>query len=90
MHKKIKTTITLSSHIKEFAAKDAAELGLDFSAYVTVLIAEKMRGINIIGNNNQVQANTNISTKEIEKAPTDEIAIDDEQINELDRLLSLD
>ena len=89
MHKKIKTTITLSSHIKEFAAKDAASLGLDFSAYVTVLIAEKMRGINIIGTNN-VQPSATPVTNENFQTTADEIAIDDSQINELDRLLGLE
>ena len=44
MCKKIKTTITLAPHIKDFASKEASSLGLDFSAYITVLIAEKMRG----------------------------------------------
>ena len=59
MHKKIKTTITLSSHIKEFAAQEAEALGLDFSAYISVLIAEKLRGSSILTNTN-TNSNNNI------------------------------
>ncbi len=88
MHKKIKTTITLSSHIKEFASKEAESLGLDFSAYITVLIAEKLRGYNVISppssstssNLNPFIEDTPIESKE---------EIDEFQIDELDRLLSL-
>lgn len=50
MCKKLKTTITLAPHIKEFASKEAKSLGLDFSAYITVLIGEKMRGTMIPSN----------------------------------------
>lgn len=86
MHKKIKTTITLSSHIKEFAAKEAESLGLDFSAYITVLIAEKIRGVNLIANTPPLTTNNNLMA---EVATTSvEREIDDSQINELDRLLS--
>lgn len=89
MHKKIKTTITLSHHIKEFASKDAESLGLDFSAYVTVLIAEKMRGTNIIGANPTTPSIiSSVATEEI-AASKAEIEIDNSQIDELDRLLSL-
>ena len=58
MHKKIKTTITLSKHIKEFATQEAESLGLDFSAYITVLIAEKLRGYNVINPITKITAHT--------------------------------
>lgn len=90
MHKKIKTTITLSSHIKEFAAKEAESLGLDFSAYITVLIAEKLRGYNVIAPSaGYVNPLSNIAPPiaEIKIDPKEEI--DEFQIDELDRLLSL-
>ena len=88
MHKKIKTTITLSSHIKEFASKEAESLGLDFSAYITVLIAEKLRGHNIINSINSSNLNdSNSSIEDINIKPKEEI--DEFQIDELDRLLSL-
>ena len=88
MHKKIKTTITLSKHIKEFANQEAESLGLDFSAYITVLIAEKLRGYNVI---NPITTSTfnnkDRSTKDMPIEPKEEI--DESQIDELDRLLSL-
>lgn len=88
MHKKIKTTITLSSHIKEFASKEAESLGLDFSAYITVLIAEKLRGYSIINPVNSSTSNIfNPSIEDISIEPKKEI--DEFQIDELDRLLSL-
>lgn len=88
MHKKIKTTITLSSHIKEFASKEAESLGLDFSAYITVLIAEKLRGYNVIAPINS--SATNISNSFIEDTSIQsKEEIDEFQIDELDRLLSL-
>ncbi|CUO38634.1 hypothetical protein [Clostridium disporicum] len=88
MHKKIKTTITLSSHIKEFATEEAKSLGLDFSAYITVLIVEKLRGYNVI-NTMPAPISTNLDTsiKDIPVEPKEEI--DEFQIDELDRLLSL-
>ncbi len=87
MHKKIKTTITLSPHIKEFASKEAKELGLDFSAYISILIAEKLRGSSITASSTAKtfysQTDPEISVNEIESK------IDTTQINELDRLLNL-
>jgi hypothetical protein len=84
MCKKLKTTITLASHIKDFASQEATSLGLDFSAYITVLIAEKMRGTMIVPPTKLVTDNTTdkiaIDNKEI-------ITIDSEQENEIDRLL---
>ena len=66
MCKKIKTTITLAHHIKDFASQEAKSLGLDFSAYITVLIAEKMRGTMLTPPTRLVTDNNT----------TDEIAID--------------
>lgn len=84
MFKKIKTTITLAPHIKEFAAKEASALGLDFSAYITVLIAEKMRSTMLAPSTNNVTDGISdeklIDNKDI-------IEIDSEQENEIDRLL---
>lgn len=84
MYKKLKTTITLAPHIKEFASKEAKSLGLDFSAYITVLIAEKMRGnsLTAVAKNavDDVKAEIAIDKK-------DTIEIDSEQENEIDRLL---
>lgn len=84
MYKKLKTTITLAPHIKDFASKEAKSLGLDFSAYITVLIAEKMRG-------NVITPPTKTSNDdEADKMPADnkqEIAIDSDQENEINRLL---
>lgn len=84
MSKKIKTTITLAGHIKDFASQEAKSLGLDFSAYITVLIAEKMRGPLLSPQSNSVAAevaiDTAITTKEV-------ISIDRQQESEIDRLL---
>lgn len=84
MCKKLKTTITLAPHIKDFASEEARSLGLDFSAYITILIAEKMRGTMITPPTRLVTDNTideiAIDNKEI-------ITIDSEQENEIDRLL---
>lgn len=83
MSKKIKTTITLAGHIKDFASSEAKSLGLDFSAYITVLIAEKMRGPLISPHNNannEVAITSTTPEKEV-------IKIDSEQENEIDRLL---
>jgi len=84
MCKKLKTTITLAPHIKDFASKEARSLGLDFSAYITVLIAEKMRGTTLTQSTRIVADDTAdeiaIDNKEI-------ITIDSEQENEIDRLL---
>lgn len=88
MHKKIKTTITLSRHIKEFASKEAESLGLDFSAYITVLIAEKLRGYNVISPTHSSASNN--FNPSIENMPIEsKEEIDEFQIDELDRLLSL-
>lgn len=84
MCKKIKTTITLASHIKDFASQEAKSLGLDFSAYITVLIAEKMRGTMIAPSARFVIANT---TDEIATDKEDSVTIDSDQENEIDRLL---
>lgn len=84
MCKKLKTTITLAPHIKEFASKEASSLGLDFSAYITVLIAEKMRGNIITPPVRTVTDDVN------EKAPIENqevITIDSDQEHEIDRLL---
>lgn len=87
MCRKIKTTITLADHIKGFASKEAKSLGLDFSAYITVLIAEKMRGTLLtppskIDNDrlNEISIEDKIDTKEI-------VTIDKKQEEEIDRLL---
>ena len=84
MCKKIKTTITLASHIKDFASQEAKSLGLDFSAYITVLIAEKMRGTMITPPTRLV---TNNTTDEIAIDNKESVTIDSEQENEIDRLL---
>ncbi len=84
MCKKIKTTITLASHIKDFASQEAKSLGLDFSAYITVLIAEKMRGTMITPPTRFVTDNT---TDEIAIDNKESVTIDSDQENEIDRLL---
>ena len=84
MCKKIKTTITLAPHIKEFASKEATALGLDFSAYITVLIAEKMRGTMITPPTRFITDNTTDETAIDNK---ESIIIDTAQENEIDRLL---
>ena len=84
MCKKLKTTITLAPHIKDFASKEARSLGLDFSAYITVLIAEKMRGTMLTPPTRLVTDNT---TDEIAIDNKEIITIDSEQENEIDRLL---
>jgi len=84
MCKKIKTTITLASHIKDFASQEAKSLGLDFSAYITVLIAEKMRGTMIAPSTRFVTDNT---TDEIATGKEESVTIDSDQENEIDRLL---
>ncbi len=84
MCKKIKTTITLAPHIKDFASKEAGSLGLDFSAYITVLIAEKMRG-NMIAPPTRIVTDDTMDEVAIDKKET--ITIDNEQENEIDRLL---
>jgi hypothetical protein len=82
MYKKLKTTITLAPHIKDFASQEARALGLDFSAYITVLIAEKMRGTMFTSSTKIV---TNNTTQEIDNEEI--ITIDSDQQNEIDRLL---
>lgn len=89
MSKKIKTTITLAHHIKDFASQEAKSLGLDFSAYITVLIAEKMRGTTLTpptkiltNTTNEIAIDKQIANEEIK-------TIDSEQENEIDRLLQL-
>lgn len=84
MCKKIKTTITLSPHIKDFAAKEAKSLGLDFSAYMTVLIAEKMRGTILTP---PTKSSSDNPIEEIAVDNKETITIDSEQENEIDRLL---
>ena len=84
MCKKLKTTITLAPHIKDFASKEARALGLDFSAYITVLIAEKMRGTMITPPTRLVTDNT---TDEIAIDNKEIITIDSEQEDEIERLL---
>lgn len=84
MCKKLKTTITLAPHIKDFASEEAKALGLDFSAYITVLIAEKMRGTMLTLPTRIVTDNT---TDEIAIDNKESITIDSEQENEIDRLL---
>lgn len=84
MCKKIKTTITLASHIKDFASQEAKSLGLDFSAYITVLIAEKMRGTMIAPSARFVTDNI---TDEIAVDNKESVTIDSDQENEIDRLL---
>lgn len=84
MCKKIKTTITLSPHIKDFASKEAKSLGLDFSAYITVLIAEKMRGT-ILTPPTKIITDNAIDEVAVDNKET--ITIDSEQENEIDRLL---
>ena len=87
MYKKIKTTITLSPHIKEFASNEARELGLDFSAYISILIAEKLRNSTIIASPNSKISNIDSSIEAT--ITTVESSIDNTQYNELDRLLNL-
>ena len=84
MCKKVKTTITLAPHIKDFASEEAKSIGLDFSAYITVLIAEKMRGTMLTSPTRIVSDDTNA---EIAIDNKDIITIDIEQQNEIDRLL---
>jgi len=84
MCKKIKTTITLAPHIKDFASKEAKALGLDFSAYITVVIAEKMRGTILTMPTRLV---TDDTTDEISIDNKENVKIDSEQENEIDRLI---
>ena len=84
MCKKIKTTITLASHIKDFASQEAKSLGLDFSAYITVLIAEKMRGTMIASPTRFVTDNI---ADEVAIDKQESVIIDSDQENEIDRLL---
>lgn len=86
MCKKLKTTITLAPHIKEFASKEAKTLGLDFSAYITVLIGEKMRGAMIPSTIKKV-SDDKIDEAAISIDEKESIKIDSEQENEIDRLL---
>jgi len=86
MCKKIKTTITLAPHIKEFASKEAKSMGLDFSAYITVLIGEKMRGTMIPSTIKKV-SDDKIDEAAISIDEKESIKIDSEQENEIDRLL---
>ena len=84
MCKKIKTTITLARHIKDFASEEAKSLGLDFSAYITVIIAEKMRGTVLTMPTKLVVNNT---TDEIAIDNKETVKIDSDQENEIDRLI---
>lgn len=92
MCKKIKTTITLAQHIKSFASKEAKDLGLDFSAYITVLIAEKMRAVSLVSSTTQIATTTNSDSEVAIDACTENTTIapiDTQQENEIDRLLQL-
>jgi len=84
MCKKIKTTITLAPHIKDFASKEAKALGLDFSAYITVVIAEKMRGT-ILTMPTRIVTDNTIDEIAIDNKET--VKIDSDQENEIDRLI---
>jgi len=84
MYKKIKTTITLAPHIKEFASEEAKSLGLDFSAYITIIIAEKMRGTILTTPTRLAADNT---SEEIAMDYKETIKIDSDQENEIDRLI---
>jgi hypothetical protein len=84
MCKKIKTTITLAPHIKDFASEEAKSLGLDFSAYITVVIAEKMRGTILTMPTRPVADSIH---EEIATDNKEAIKIDSEQENEIDRLI---
>ena len=84
MCKKVKTTITLAPHIKEFASEEAKSLGLDFSAYITIIIAEKMRGTILTTPTRLVADNT---SEEIAIDYKETIKIDSDQENEIDRLI---
>ena len=86
MCKKIKTTITLAPHIKEFASKEATAMGLDFSAYITVLIAEKMRATMLTPPSRSTAEYDN-TTDEIAIDNKETVKIDSEQENEIDRLI---
>lgn len=84
MCKKIKTTITLAQHIKDFGSKEAKSLGLDFSAYITVLIAERIKG-NILTPPKGLAADEIAVDKQIDNKEI--VTIDSDQENEIDRLL---
>lgn len=89
MSKKVKTTITLAHHIKDFASQEAKSLGLDFSAYITVLIAEKMRGNILTPPTKPIYDNNTTNETTIDKQIDNEesVTIDNDQENEIDRLL---
>jgi len=84
MCKKIKTTITLAPHIKDFASQEARSLGLDFSAYITVVIAEKMRGT-IIATPTRIVTDNIADEVAVDNKET--AKIDSDQENEIDRLI---
>ncbi|MGL5085764.1 MAG: hypothetical protein ACRC68_08640 [Clostridium sp.] len=86
---KIKTTITLSAHIKEFAKKESKALGLDFSAYITLLIAEKLRNDTLIPNGDRKLKEVSNEPSKLIDSEIEEILLDDEQKNELNRLMGL-
>lgn len=86
---KIKTTITLSEHIKNFAIKESKAIGLDFSAYITLLIAEKLRGTILIPSENRTYNNISPESIDVIEGKSEENILDDEQKNELNRLMDI-
>lgn len=86
---KIKTTITLAKHIKEFALEESKSLGLDFSAYITLLVAEKLRDSTIIPSTNKASKDTSNESMNLIDGASEERLLDEEQKNELNRLMEL-
>ena len=86
---KIKTTITLAAHIKEFAQEESKSLGLDFSAYITLLIAEKLRNGTLIPSGDKKSKEVSNEPSKVIDSEIEEILLDDEQKNELNRLMGL-
>lgn len=86
---KIKTTITLAEHIKGFALEESKALGLDFSAYITLLIAEKLRESTFIPSGNRVSKDIDNKSIDVIESEIEESVLDDEQRNELNRLMGL-
>lgn len=86
---KIKTTITLAEHIKEFALKESKSLGLDFSAYITLLIAEKLRDGMLIPSGSRASNEINSKSIDESESEVEEKVLDEEQRNELNRLMGL-
>lgn len=86
---KIKTTITLAEHIKGFALKESKALGLDFSAYITLLIAEKLRESALIPSGKKAAKDIDSKSIDVTESEVEESVLDDEQRNELNRLMGL-